>query len=88
LKQALPPILTLSGTLYVFLLSGVVVTEQVFAWGGLGQYVVSAVQQSDYFAVLGFLLVASVFTLVIYLVVDIMHALSDPRVKLGWSNEN
>jgi peptide/nickel transport system permease protein len=83
LKQALPPILTLSGTLFVFLLSGVVVTEQVFAWGGLGQYVVGAVQQSDYFAVLGFLIIASIFTLVVYLLIDIVHALTDPRLQLG-----
>lgn len=83
IKQSLPPVLTLAGTLYVFLLAGVVVTEQVFSWGGLGQYVVSAVQQSDYFAVLGFLIIASVFTLVVYLVIDVIHALSDPRIQLG-----
>jgi len=85
IKQSLPPILTLTGTVYVFLLAGIVVTEQVFSWGGLGQYVVSAVQQSDYFAVLGFLIISSIFTLCVYLVIDFVHAMSDPRVELGWS---
>lgn len=83
-KQSLPPVLTLSGTLFVFLLAGVVVTEQIFSWGGLGQYVVAAVQQSDYFAVLGFLIIASVFTLLVYLAIDVIHALTDPRIELGW----
>lgn len=88
LKQAFPPILTLSGTLFIFLLSGVVVTEQVFAWGGLGQYVVSAVQQSDYFAVLGFLIIAAIFTLIVYLAIDIIHSLVDPRLNLGAKSED
>ena len=56
--------------------------ETVFSWGGIGQYAVGAVLVSDYSAIQGFVLVAALFNLVIYLLVDIAHLAIDPRVSL------
>jgi peptide/nickel transport system permease protein len=59
-----------------------VLVETVFAWGGIGQYAVQAVTNSDYLAIEGFVLTAAVFTVVVYLIVDIAHFLLDPRVQV------
>lgn len=82
LRNSLPPIVTVIGVIYVFLLGGAVLVEQVFAWNGFGQYAVKAILEHDVFPIRGFLLVAAAFTMFIYLVVDVFYALIDPRVKL------
>ena len=64
-----------------FLLGAAVLVETIFSWGGLGQYAVQAVTYSDYPALQGFVLVAAVFILVVYLVVDILYELTDPRIQ-------
>lgn len=81
LRNSLPPVVTLLGLIYGFLLGGAVLVENVFSWGGLGSYVVESVEHSDYFAVQGFVLIAALFTLLVYLVVDIVHVAIDPRVE-------
>lgn len=83
LRNALPPVVTIVGLTYSFLLGGDVLVEQVFSWGGLGQYAVQAVTQSDYLAVQGVILVFAVFNLLVYLAVDIIHRLIDPRLEAG-----
>jgi peptide/nickel transport system permease protein len=80
LRNALPPVVTVVGILLVFLLGGAVLIEKVFSWGGVGQYAVQAVSNADFAAIQGFVLVAAVFTLVVYLVVDLAHLAIDPRV--------
>lgn len=82
LRNSLPPIITTVGFLFGFFLGAAVVTETVFAWGGLGQYAVDSVINSDYAALQGFVLVAGVFTLLVYLAVDVLYALSDPRIEV------
>lgn len=81
LRNSLPPIITLVGFLTGFLLGAAVLVETIFSWGGLGQYAVQAVTFSDYPALQGFVLVASVFILIVYLVVDILYELADPRIE-------
>jgi ABC-type dipeptide/oligopeptide/nickel transport system permease component len=56
--------------------------ETIFAWGGLGQYAVQAVVNSDYAGVQGFVLVASAFVLIVYTVADILYELADPRIEV------
>jgi len=82
LRNALPPIVTLAGLLYGILLGGAVLVETVFAWGGLGQYSVLMIVNADYDGIQGFVLVASAFSLLVYLVLDLVHMVIDPRVRL------
>lgn len=81
LRNSLPPIITIVGFITGFLLGSAVLVETIFSWGGLGQYAVQAVINSDYPALQGFILVAAVFVLVVYLVVDILYELADPRIR-------
>ncbi|WP_371437550.1 ABC transporter permease [Polaromonas sp.] len=82
LRNSLPPIITMVGFLFGFLLGAAVLVETIFAWGGLGQYAVSAVMNSDYPALQGFVLVASAFILVVYTLVDVLYGLADPRIEV------
>jgi len=82
LRNSLPPVITLVGFLFGFLLGAAVLVETIFSWGGLGQYAVQAVINSDYPALQGFVLVAAAFILIVYLVVDILYELADPRIKV------
>lgn len=80
LHNSLPPILTIISVLYGFLLGGAVLVEIVFSWGGAGQYAVQGVLNADIYPVLGFVLFAAVFSLFVYLLVDIAYFLLDPRI--------
>lgn len=79
LKNALPSIITIISVLYGYLLGGAVLVETVFSWGGAGQYAVQGVLNSDIFPVLGFVLFASIFSLLVYFIVDVLYFLIDPR---------
>lgn len=81
-RNALLPVVTMTGLTYVYLLSAAVLIETVFSWGGLGQYAVQAIGSSDYNAVGGVVLVTTVAGLVLYLVLDILYAVIDPRIRL------
>jgi ABC-type dipeptide/oligopeptide/nickel transport system permease component len=83
LRNAAPPILTISGITYGFLLGGAVLVETVFSWGGLGQYAVQSIAQKDFVAIQGFVLVASIFSILVYLVLDLLYAVVDPRLRLS-----
>jgi len=82
LRNSLPPIITLVGFMFGFLLGAAVLVETIFAWGGLGQYAVQSVVNSDYPALQGFVLVAAAFILIVYTVVDILYELADPRIRV------
>jgi peptide/nickel transport system permease protein len=82
LWNSLPPVITLAGLTFGYLLGGAVLVENVFSWGGLGSYAVASVARSDYFPVQAFVLLAAVFNLAIYLVIDLVHAWIDPRVEI------
>jgi ABC-type dipeptide/oligopeptide/nickel transport system permease component len=81
LRQTLPTFVTILGTTYGFLLGGAVLVESVFSWGGAGQYAVSAVSQSDYAALQGFVIVAGLFTAFVYALVDVMYQVVDPGAR-------
>jgi peptide/nickel transport system permease protein len=80
-RNALIPVLTLSGFVLIGLLSGVVITETIFNYPGLGQWVARAATQLDYASVMGFALLAGFVVTVANLLVDIMYALVDPRIR-------
>jgi ABC-type dipeptide/oligopeptide/nickel transport system permease component len=81
LRASLPEIVTLIAIVYTFLLAGAVLVENVYSWGGLGSYIVEAVNNSDYFPIQAFVLVAAVFNLIVFLVVDVLQILTDPRIE-------
>jgi peptide/nickel transport system permease protein len=81
LRAALTPILTLFGLDLGLLLGGAILTESTFSLPGIGKYSVDAVVQNDLPKVLGVVLVGSLFIIVANLVVDLLYAVVDPRVR-------
>ena len=82
-RNALIPTTTVIGLSFGGLLGGAVLTETIFSWPGLGQWSADSVQQLDPAAIMGFTLVAGVVYVVANLVVDILYAFLDPRIRLG-----
>ena len=81
LKNALIPIVTIVGARFGILLGGSIAIEAVFSWPGIGNYVITAVNSRDMPATVGAVLVLSVVFSVVNLVVDIIYAFIDPRIK-------
>jgi ABC-type dipeptide/oligopeptide/nickel transport system permease component len=80
LKNALAPALTLLGVLYGYILGGAVLIETVFSLPGIGQYAVQSVLAFDYPAIQGVILVIAAISLFVYLALDVLHAMLDPRL--------
>ncbi len=80
LRNALPSVVTIISVLYGFLIGGAVLVEIVFSWGGAGQYAVQGVLNSDLYPVLGFVLFSAIFSLFVYLAVDLIYFAIDPRI--------
>ena len=83
LRAGLTPIVTAAGLDLAGLLGGVVITEQVFGLPGLGALTLDAVLQSDLPLMTATVLVSASFIVVANLVVDLLYAVIDPRVRLG-----
>jgi peptide/nickel transport system permease protein len=83
LRAALTPILTIFGLDFGLLLGGAVLTEQVFSLPGLGKYAVDAITTNDLPKVLGVTLMAAFFVVLANLIVDLLYAVVDPRVRVG-----
>lgn len=81
LRNALPSIVTIVSVLYGFLIGGAVLVEIVFSWGGAGQYAVQGVLNADINPVLGFVLYSAVLSLFVYLLVDLLYFVIDPRTR-------
>jgi peptide/nickel transport system permease protein len=81
LKNAMIPILTTVGITFGVLLGGAIIVETVFTYPGVGRLVVMAVQRRDYPLMQGALLLIGCGYAVVNLVVDVMYALIDPRIK-------
>jgi peptide/nickel transport system permease protein len=81
LGNAAVPIVTVVGLQLGQLIGGVVVTETIFAWPGLGLYAVTAVENQDYPAILAFTLVSSVAYVTINLVVDLLYPWLSPQMR-------
>ena len=80
LRNALPPIMTISGVQFATMLGGVIVVEVVVAWPGLGRLVFDAVATRDYPVIQGVVMLIAVVFLLINLLVDVLQARLDPRV--------
>jgi peptide/nickel transport system permease protein len=83
LANALIPVVTLSSLLFIGLLGGVVITETVFDFPGIGRWGVQAAQQLDVPGVLGSTLLAAFLFVMANLVSDLLYAVVDPRIRVG-----
>jgi peptide/nickel transport system permease protein len=81
LRNASVPVLTVLGIQLGQLIGGVVVTETIFSWPGLGLYAVTAVENQDYPAIMAFTLVTTVAYVAINVVVDLLYPLLDPQTR-------
>ncbi|NQV80340.1 MAG: ABC transporter permease [Alphaproteobacteria bacterium] len=82
LRNAITPILTFIGTELTGLLAAVSLLELIFAWGGLGQWGLNAILLGDFAAVQGYVLVLAVFSVAIFIVLDLLVLLLEPRATL------
>jgi len=82
-RNALLPVITIAGLIVAQLMGGLVITETIFDYHGLGQFASRAAQNLDFPAILGFALYFAVILVAVNLVVDLMYAFLDPRVKIG-----
>ena len=80
-RNALIPVLTLSGFTLIGLLNGLVITETIFNYPGMGSFIATAATQLDYPSVLGGAVFTSVVVVLANLVVDILYGLVDPRIR-------
>ncbi len=82
LPNALLPIVTVLGIQFAYLLSGAVVTETIFAIPGVGRLAVYAIQARDFPVVQGAVLIISFLFVLVNLLVDLLYAVVDPRIRL------
>lgn len=83
LRNALIAIVTITGIRLAALLGGAVIVETIFAWPGIGKYVVDSIFNRDYPTIQGFVLFTGTVVLLVNLAVDVSYVWLDPRVRLG-----
>jgi peptide/nickel transport system permease protein len=81
LRNALIPLITIIGVEFGYLLGGAVIVENVFALPGIGRLIINGIDQRDYAVVQGTVLFVAVCFVLINLLVDIIYAYSDPRIR-------
>lgn len=82
-RNALVPVLTITGIQLATILGGVIVVEVVFAWPGLGRLVYNSVAARDYPVIQGAVLLIAAIFVMINLLVDVLYAVVDPRIRLS-----
>lgn len=80
-RNALLPVVTLAGYILPNLFSGTVITEQIFAWPGVGLLAYRAVLERDYPVIMAFNMIGATLTVVSFLIVDLIYVQIDPRIK-------
>jgi peptide/nickel transport system permease protein len=82
-RNALIPVVTILGLQFGYLLSGAFIVENVFAWPGIGRFSVQAIFWRDYPVIQGVVMVTSLIFLTLNLIVDLLYAAIDPRIRLS-----
>ena len=82
LMQARTPILTYGAILFGSLIGGAAIIETVFAWRGVGEWALQSMLKLDMPAIQGFIIVAGGITLLLYLMLDILVVIFDPRIRI------
>lgn len=82
-RNALIPVVTTLGIVFGYMLGGNIIVEFLFAWPGVGRYAYQAIQTNDLEALQGFVLLVGVLYVILNLVIDLLYARIDPRIRLG-----
>ncbi len=83
LRNALIPVVTVIGLQIGVLLAGAILTETIFAWPGVGKWLIDSIQRRDYPAVQGGILLVASVVMLVNLVVDLLYGLINPRIRHG-----
>jgi peptide/nickel transport system permease protein len=83
LRNVATRVLTALGIIFGFLLGGSILVESIYDWPGIGQYAWNAVATTDYNAIQGYILLMGVIYVLLNLVVDLLYAVADPRIRFG-----
>jgi peptide/nickel transport system permease protein len=81
LRTALIPLVTVTALDLGAIISGAIITENVYQWRGAGSFLLESVQRDDAYAVAGWLLIAATFVILFNLVADLLYAVLDPRIR-------
>jgi dipeptide transport system permease protein len=81
LRNALIPVVTVVGLQVGVLLGGAVLTETIFAWPGIGKWLIEAIHRRDYPVVQGGILICAVLVIVVNLAVDLLYGIINPRIR-------
>lgn len=82
-RNALLPVTTAIGIVFGYMLGGNIIVEVLFAWPGVGRYAYNAIQVNDLEALQGFVIVVGVLYVALNVVIDLIYAWIDPRIRLG-----
>ena len=80
-RNALVPVITVAGLQFAILLSGAVLTEETFNWPGIGSELIRYLDERDYIAVQGIVVVFAIAVVFVSLLIDLVNAFIDPRVR-------
>jgi len=83
LRNAMISVVTISSLMVTWLITGTIFVENIFAYPGMGQYLVQALAGQDYPGILGVTIVFAVMIVVTNLIADILYAVADPQIRLG-----
>jgi peptide/nickel transport system permease protein len=83
LRNALIPLVTVMAIDVGALFGGAIITEKVYVWHGMGDYLNSALNNEDTYAVAGWVMVSAIFVIVFNLIADLLYAALDPRIRLS-----
>jgi ABC-type dipeptide/oligopeptide/nickel transport system permease component len=75
------PVVTMMGLQFAYMMGGAIVVENIFAWNGIGRLAIEAIFQRDYPLIQGFILVFATTVVVVMLLLDLVYALLDPRIR-------
>lgn len=87
LRNGLIPVITVIGLQFGTMLGGALLTESVFSWPGIGMYTVSCILKSDFPVIQGVVLLVATIFVMLNLIVDVIYAFVDPRIKYGRKEE-
>lgn len=82
LRNAILPVITITGMVFSVMLGANVLVEKVFSWPGIGSYALDALASSDYAPVQGFVLVMAGAFVLVNLLIDVLYGIADPRVSI------